>query len=121
MDLRLIQNNLRKVFDGIYNYPFPSNECHSDFAIVMCSYQKYEAIELYIETMIRIYQESDDIKRKVYTIFGCSFYPIRTIHYKTYTMFPEDKQIINTKIKYSLVKILRKSQCILLISFINSL
>lgn len=78
-----------------------------------------EAIQLYIDTMIRLYPESMVKKIQMYPVFGLTYYT--PPYYSCSNNLVLIKKETETKIKHGIINLLIKSQCILLLEYINDL
>lgn len=80
---------------------------------------KMQAIDIYIDTMIKLYTYFDYIKFNMFVAFGCTFYKYK--HYYLPDMIPLRQDIIKPKIKNGIVRSILGDKCVLLLSFINYL
>ena len=77
---------------------------------------KSQATQLYIDTMITIYDKTKNTKSQMFIIFGCSFYKAHKYYLLKYEQSQEQKEYCDIEIKKGIIISLIGASSVLLLS-----
>ena len=111
--IQIILNHDIPLFDHYIN-------CDSTFKCIQkrgANIIKIQAIRLYIDTMINIYNKSEDIKSEIFICFGCSFYKSSKNYFLQYKQPQKQKEYCGIEIKKGIIISLIGNTSLFLLSF----